>query len=455
MKKENFQFCYEGKLFHHFLLRYFVLRIDIYCISLKRAITRSYLPKCQKVQRKVKDNENILLLFFIAAEEAVEKLLQLSQGSSGGHPHQPHGLTMKSVAQTISNGNRTSGQSGQRNMNSNQGLQLDLKSRLPSVGNQDEHFADGVLPVLSPRTPGTAGAGDINFPNFPQDQTNNTSFRTALSALDSYANNTYSYGTGFSSEGGSYGGVWDFSSTTGGFNFNSSTIPNIPPPPINDPSVANYGDGHANPFSTLPGLNNFVIPTTSTNNTVSDSPQVYTLPTTSSTLLRPNSPRTSHNNVFSETSYNSPNRLSSVSSGLPSPFTPLNNIPPDFSNVNSTAGQTPSRQSSSGSNDGPPQPLPVSSNDTSTQRLRKYNMSLNATERESLEKLIEEVIIGGVDQGFVDSEATSSEDETGDSKKVKKDSDSSGKEATKPKEGKLYGSQMKVAAKHMKNLPPR
>ena len=362
---------------------------------------------------------------------------------------------MKSVAQTISNGNRTSGQSGQRNMSSNQGLQLDLKSRLPSVGNQDEPFADGVLPVLSPRTPGTAGAGDINFPNFPQDQTNNSSFRTALSALDSYANNTYSYGTGFSTEGGSYGGVWDFGSTTGGFDFSSSTIPNIPPPPINDPNAANYGDGPGNPFNTLPGLNNFVIPTTSTNNTVSDSSQVYTLPTTSSTLLRPNSPRTSHNNVFSETSYNSPNRLSSVSSGLPSPFTPLNNIPPDFSNINSTAGQTPSRQSSSGSNDGPPQPLPTSSNDTSSQRLRKYNMSLNATERESLEKLIEEVIIGGVDQGFVDSEATSSEDETGDSKKVKKDSDSSGKEASKPKEGKLYGSQMKVAAKHMKNLPPR
>ena len=361
---------------------------------------------------------------------------------------------MKSVAQTISNGNKAGGQQGQQTMNSNPNLHLELKSRLPSVAGQDGGFVEGVLPVLSPRTPGTAGAGDINFPNFPQDHANN-SFRTALNALDSYANNSYSYGTGFNTEGGSYGGVWDFSSTSGGYDFNPATITNIPPPPINDSAVGNYGDGPANPFSTLPGLNNFVIPTSSTNNTVNEQSQVYTLPTTSSTLLRPSSPRTNHNSVFSETSYNSPNRLSSVSSGLPSPFTPMNSMPPDFSNVNSTTGQTPSRQSSSGSNDGPPQPLPPPSSENSSQRLRKYNMSLNATERESLEKLIEEVIIGGVDQGFVDSEGTSSEDETGDSKKVKKDSDSSGKETSKPKEGKLYGSQMKVAAKHMKNLPPR
>ena len=388
----------------------------------------------------------------------------MSQGSSGGHHHQQQGLTMKSVAQTINTSNRNGGHQGQpqRHMNPSQhGLQLDLKSRLPSVTNRDEAFANGVLPALSPRTPGTAGTGDLNFPNFPQDQTNNSSFRTALNALDSYANNAYSYGGAcFSSEGGgSYGGVWDFSSATTGFDFsaNSSAVPNIPPPPINDGNIGNYGEGSGNPFGTLPGLNNFVIPATSSNATVSESSQLYPLNTTSSSLLRPNSPRTSHNNVFSENSYNSPNRLSSVSSGLPSPFTPLSNMPPDFStNVTSTTGQTPSRQSSSGSNDGPPQPLPAPSNDVPTQRMRKYNMSLNATERESLEKLIEEVIIGGVDQGFVDSEGTSSEDETGDSKKVKKDSDSSGKEpSSKPKEGKLYGSQMKVAAKHMKNLPPR
>lgn len=412
-----------------------------------------------------------VLLVLVSAEEAVEKLLQLSQGNSGSH-RPPQALTMKSVAQSLNTDQRnlTQQQSGQtRTMNSNHtqhkqqqqqqpNLQLDLKSRLPSVsstGHSETYLEGGALRILSPRTPGTAISGDLDFPDFPQDQSANASFRTALTALDSYANNSYAYGTGFMNDGGASAnyGVWDFELPGG----NSAAPPNIPPPPLND---GNYAEAAPNPFSALPGLNNFSIPTSTTNTAVTESSQLFTLPaTTSSTsLLRSSSPRTNHNAVFSENSYSSPHRMSSVSSGLTSPFTPLNSMQqPDFNSTvkSSNTAQTPSRQSSSGSNEGSIQPLPASASkdSSSSARFRNYNMSLNATERESLEKLIEEVIIGGVDSEGT----TSEEDESSDTKKVKKDSDSSGKEGAlaKPKEGKLYGSQMKVAAKHMKNLPPR
>lgn len=352
---------------------------------------------------------------------------------------------MKSVAKTMNSAPQPSNPGQQTS------LHIDLKSRLPSVSSQTEARSDGgALMVLSPRTPGTASTGDVNFPSFPQDQNVDANYRTALNALDSYANSSYNYGTAFNSGTPTNYGVWDFDMAG-----NSAAASNVPPPPLNENSVGNYSDAPPNPFSSLPGLNNFAIPTSSSSTPVTESSQLFTTSSTSS-LVKPSSPRTNHNGMYSEGSFNSPHRLSSVSSGLTSPFPMLSSGAPEFSAAANNTVQTPSRQSSSGSNEGPVQPLPASSSETTAQRFRKYNMSLNATERESLEKLIEEVIIGGVDQGFVDSEATSSEDdESSDTKKVKKDSDSSGKEAGKPKEGKLYGSQMKVAAKHMKNLPPR
>ncbi len=59
----------------------------------------------------------------------------------------------------------------------------------------------------------------------------------------------------------------------------------------------------------------------------------------------------------------------------------------------------------------------------------------------------------------MDSDASSySEEESDSSKGGKKDSSDAAGSATGEggkSEKKLYGSQMKVAAKHMKNLPPR
>ena len=110
---------------------------------------------------------------------------------------------------------------------------------------------------------------------------------------------------------------------------------------------------------------------------------------------------------------------------------------------------------------------------------RKKTLSLNPEEREDLENLIEDVIISGVGEGVIDSEeSTSSESEEEarqtqftDSEKAddaqdKQQDSSSGSDKEKPqrekgkkgkqgKDGKVYPAQLKVAVKHMKNLPPR
>ena len=125
-------------------------------------------------------------------------------------------------------------------------------------------------------------------------------------------------------------------------------------------------------------------------------------------------------------------------------------------------------------------------------RGRKTTMSLNPEEREALENLIEDVIIGGIGEGVIDSEesassSTESEEECktqteASSSDVPKDEDSSksdgksdssekkSKESGKTKQSKdakkdgqkgleqgqkVYPPQLKVAVKHMKNLPPR
>lgn len=75
---------------------------------------------------------------------------------------------------------------------------------------------------------------------------------------------------------------------------------------------------------------------------------------------------------------------------------------------------------------------------------RKPAISLDPAERESLEQLIEEVIIGGVGEDIMGDDSSASSDEETD-KSTKKEK----------KDGKQHPSHLKVAAKHMKNLPPR
>lgn len=87
---------------------------------------------------------------------------------------------------------------------------------------------------------------------------------------------------------------------------------------------------------------------------------------------------------------------------------------------------------------------------------RKHNVSLDPQERESLEKLIEEVITLGSDQVISAGNTSSSDGENEDGRLDSKDGQRrSGKKDKGAALAKQYQSQMKVAMKHMKNLPPR
>lgn len=99
---------------------------------------------------------------------------------------------------------------------------------------------------------------------------------------------------------------------------------------------------------------------------------------------------------------------------------------------------------------------------------RKKTLSLNPEEREALENLIEEVIMGGVGEGVIDSDASSSDDDDDDSELPSSAQNAlSGltmtvtagdlaEQDTFVKGGKkFYPGQLKVALKHMHDLPPR
>jgi len=100
---------------------------------------------------------------------------------------------------------------------------------------------------------------------------------------------------------------------------------------------------------------------------------------------------------------------------------------------------------------------------------RKKTLSLNPEEREALENLIEEVIMGGVGEGVIDSDVSSSDE---DDDAVDEHSPSStenslpssaaaavgdaARQDTFVRGGKkFYPGQLKVALKHMHDLPPR
>ena len=100
---------------------------------------------------------------------------------------------------------------------------------------------------------------------------------------------------------------------------------------------------------------------------------------------------------------------------------------------------------------------------------RKKTLSLNPEEREALENLIEEVIMGGVGEGVIDSDASSS-DEDDDVQDENSPSstrtalpgstavtgDGASRQDTSVKGvKKFYPGQLKVALKHMHDLPPR
>jgi hypothetical protein len=110
---------------------------------------------------------------------------------------------------------------------------------------------------------------------------------------------------------------------------------------------------------------------------------------------------------------------------------------------------------------------------------RKQTLSLNPEEREALENLIEEVIMDGMDDGVVDSDGSSTDDDDDDAEDKQSDSSFPNKATCNADDGtiainaakvnnsggtaqpgviggkKYYPGQLKVALKHMSNLPPR
>ena len=104
---------------------------------------------------------------------------------------------------------------------------------------------------------------------------------------------------------------------------------------------------------------------------------------------------------------------------------------------------------------------------------RKKTLSLNPEEREALENLIEEVIMGGVGEGVIDSDASLSDDDDDDEDAEAAQSSSSAQDSTSGSSAsatvddsarqdvfvkggkKFYPGQLKVALKHMHDLPPR
>jgi len=101
---------------------------------------------------------------------------------------------------------------------------------------------------------------------------------------------------------------------------------------------------------------------------------------------------------------------------------------------------------------------------------RKQTLSLNPEEREALENLIEEVIMDGMGDGVVDSDGSSSDSDDRADEIFDKDSPTAGDGSTGNHSSKVsnpgsttasvggkkyYPGQLKVALKHMTNLPPR
>ena len=108
---------------------------------------------------------------------------------------------------------------------------------------------------------------------------------------------------------------------------------------------------------------------------------------------------------------------------------------------------------------------PTHTQSVSKKPKRTKTLSLNPAECEALENLIEDVIIDGMDEGVVDTEEeTSDEDEEAEklianinlvNQREGLESDKSVEATGSESDGKVYPPQLKVAVKHMKNLPPR
>ena len=94
-------------------------------------------------------------------------------------------------------------------------------------------------------------------------------------------------------------------------------------------------------------------------------------------------------------------------------------------------------------------------NRTAKKIFRTKAYSLNPEEREALENLIEDVIIGGVDNEVMTSDDSDTESDSDPCIKVGSENKDGSEIADREGLPKVYPAQLKVAVKHMKNLPPR
>ena len=139
---------------------------------------------------------------------------------------------------------------------------------------------------------------------------------------------------------------------------------------------------------------------------------------------------------------------------------------PKTTSVSASSGDRQTALPAASTDDAPATGKRVSAYPMQRRGSRKKTLSLNPEEREALENLIEEVIMGGVGEGVIDSDASSSDDEDAELPSVAQISlpglstaVAAGDLATKDtfvKGGKkFYPGQLKVALKHMHDLPPR
>ena len=409
-----------------------------------------------------------LFLFFTSVEIALEKLLELSQPNSAPS-RQPSGPSLKTVAQTISSPKVMQPVRTQSMEKPVRDLGLTLRSRLPTAPGPD--IGHGGLPMLSPRTPSVAG---MDFPVFPERGTADSSIQSALDALDSYGNTASDLSQYVSSfDTLSYG------NNMYGMQDNNSRNEDAPNPystsdgfrPMDSrPAVTDYqllpqeGSTGLDRYAHLPNLIDFdsqvtqAITTTSMPysadnfgafsqafqpvRTRSLSPQ-FPPAMLSGGAREPMSPRTAFN------------RAVMAENGPLGGFT-YPKLPVRENSKESTTSETSLASEVSQASVSDDQSIVDMSPGVLAQRhpkqiLRRQNISLDPQERESLEQLIEEVLIGAVDDDDTNESSSESEDddEGNDEKRMKKS-------GSKSEEGsKTTPSQLKVAAKHMKNLPPR
>jgi len=140
--------------------------------------------------------------------------------------------------------------------------------------------------------------------------------------------------------------------------------------------------------------------------------------------------------------------------------------PPKAASVSASCGDRQTAVPAGGTDDPPTSGKRMSAYPMQRRGSRKKTLSLNPEEREALENLIEEVIMGGVGEGVIDSDASSSDDDE-DAELPSADNPIPGLSTTVTagdlatpetfvKGGKkFYPGQLKVALKHMHDLPPR